>query len=59
MSIQWLILRVHIERTKPASECFMTFQAQLLITKEEYVMIKKCPVNLNEGRTVTIHKVYA
>jgi hypothetical protein len=37
----------------------MTFQAQLLITKEEYVMIKKRPVNLAEGRTITIHKVYA
>jgi hypothetical protein len=37
----------------------MTFQAQILITKEDYVMIKKRLVNLAEGRSITIREVYA
>jgi hypothetical protein len=50
---------MHIKRAKPASERFMTFQAQILITKEDYVMIKKRLVNLAEGRSITIREVYA
>jgi len=37
----------------------MAFQAQRLVTKEDYVMIKKRPVNLAEGSVITICKVYA
>ena len=59
MAIQRYILRMHIKRAKPASERFMTFQAQILITKEDYVMIKKRLVNLAEGRSITIREVYA